>query len=172
MKRRWVEPAAAALLAAFGCVSFDPAGPAVPDITGTYAATIALTLSNEFEIRTDTVAATSLTLQDTGDRGRFTGTYTIAATDSGPMEGTIATDGTLKLSLFGPPPKPIAYIRPIRELYPRCDLALIGIPLLRGALEGDTLHFSVQGAIPCLYQVDGVTSTVHTHLDFALAGVR
>ena len=171
MKRRWVEAAAAALIAALGCVSFDPAGPAVPDITGTYAATIALTLSNEFELRTDTVAA-SLTVQGTGDRGRFTGTYTIAATDSGPMEGTMLADGTLRLTVFGPPPKPIAYIRPIRQLFPWCDLALLGMPPFRGALEGDTLHISVEASIPCFYQVDGVTLNIHTQLGFALAGVR
>jgi hypothetical protein len=172
MKRRWVEPAAAAaLLAALGCVSFDPAGPAVPDITGTYAATIALTLSNEFEIRNDTVAA-SLALRNTGDRGRFTGTYAVAASDSGPFEGTMLADGTLMLTVFGPPPKPIADVPSIRQLYPWCDFARLGMPPVRGALAGDTLRVSVAASVPCLYQVEGGTLTVHTRLQVALAGVR
>jgi hypothetical protein len=170
MKLLSVEAAIAALLAA-GCVSLDGVGGPVPDVTGAYAAIITLSLSNEFETRTDTVAA-SLALRDTGDRGQFTGTYTIAVGDSGPFEGTINPNGTLTVLVFGVPPKPIAGVRSIRLLYPWCDFALLGMGPLRGALTGDTLRAAVEASVPCLYQVNGTTRTVHTQLAFALLGGR
>jgi hypothetical protein len=169
MRRRWADAAAALLVA--GCVSFDAAGITVPDVTGTYAASIALTLSNEFETRTDTLRAT-LNLLNTGDRGRFTGTYAIAANDSGPFGGTMAPDGTLIVGAFGTPPKPIAGVAAVRRLYPWCDWTLLGMPAVRGTLAGDTLRASVPASVPCLYQVNGTTTTVRTDVAFALFAVR
>ncbi|MGA2384163.1 MAG: hypothetical protein ABSG61_12095 [Gemmatimonadales bacterium] len=173
MKRRWAEAIATALVAvaAAGCVTFDPAGQAVPDITGTYPATITMTLTNEFETRTDTLTGT-LALQYTGYRGLFTGTYAIPANDSGSVSGTESFDGTLIVSTFGPPPKPIAAVRSIRELYPWCDWALLGMPAVRGTLAGDTLRASVGASVPCRYQVNGTTETIHTDVAFSLRGVR
>jgi len=162
---------AAVLLAAVGCVSFDAAGPAVPDMTGTYATTITLTLSNDFETRADTVVA-SFALRNTGERGRFTGTYAIAVVDSGPIAGAMAVNATLVIDTLGAPPKPIAGVKTFRLRYPWCDFTLLGMPALSGALAGDTLRASVTAALPCLYQVNGATLTVHTDLDFELRGVR
>src|SRR2546427_51044 len=51
MKRRSRRCIVGVLLTSVGCVSLDPSGIAVPNITGTYAATIALTVTNEFEVR-------------------------------------------------------------------------------------------------------------------------
>src|SRR2546422_5965562 len=91
MKRRSRRCIVAVLLTSVGCVSLDPSGIAVPDITGTYAATIALTATNEFEVRHDTLVAT-LRLRR-GAAGDFTGTYTIAPADSGPFGGIVMADG-------------------------------------------------------------------------------
>ena len=173
MTRRWadaVAPAAAALLAA-ACVSFDPAGAPVPDITGTYATTITITLSNQYETRSDTLAAT-LALRYGGYRGMFAGTYLIPPSDSGAVTGTMASDGTLVIDTLGPPPKPIAAVASIRRLYPWCDWTLLGLPPVRGALAGDTLRASVSPAVPCYYQVSGGTQVVHTEVGFDLMGVR
>jgi hypothetical protein len=170
MKPRWADAAAATLLVA-GCVSFDAAGITVPDVTGTYAATISLTVSNEFETRTDTLRA-NLSLLNTGDRGRFTGTYAIAANDSGPFEGTMAPDGTLIVGTFGTPPKPIAGVGTVRLLYPWCDWNLLGMPAVRGTLAGDTLRASVAGSVPCLYQLNGTATTAHTDVALALFALR
>ena len=54
------------------CVSYDPAGPPVPRIDGTYAAMIVLKLENTMEIRTDTFTA-AITIRGTGYRGHFGG---------------------------------------------------------------------------------------------------
>lgn len=172
MKRRWPEAVAAlaGLLTAAGCVSFDPSGQPVPDITGTYTATIGLTLSNEFETRTDTLAAT-LTLRGLGFRGLFTGTYAIPPGDSGTIAGTESLDGTFIIATFGPPPKPIAAVQSIRARYPWCDWALLGLPPIRGVLQGDMLRASVGPAVPCAYQVNGSIVTVHTDVTFWLTGV-
>jgi hypothetical protein len=171
MTRRWADAAAVALLAATACVSYDPAGPVVPDVTGAYSATIALSISNEFETRSDTLAA-ALALRNTGNRGIFVGTYAIAASDSGPVEGSMAADGSLIVSVFGPPPKPVAAVASIRRVYPWCDWALLGMPPVRGSLAGDTLRATVQGSVPCLYQVNGMTRSVYTTFGLALTGVR
>jgi len=171
--RPWPEAAAAlaALLLAAGCTSFDPSGQPVPDIAGTYAATISLTLRNEFETRTDTLAA-RLTLRGLGYRGLFTGTYAIPPGDSGTVAGTESFDGTFIIATFGPPPKPIAAVQSIRALYPWCDWALLGLPPIRGALAGDTVRATVGPSVPCSYQVNGGTVTVNTTVVFSLAGVR
>lgn len=172
MKRHWREALAALWTAATAaCVSFDATGSAVPDVTGTYTATIALTLSNDFEIRNDTLAV-SLDLRTTGQRGRFAGSYAIAPSESGVLEGTMFADGTFWLTAFGAPPKPIAGVFSIRALYPWCDFSLLGMPAVRGALAGDSLHASVEGSVPCFYQVEDRTLNVHTRLLFALTGVR
>jgi hypothetical protein len=170
MTRRWIE-AAVALALAGGCVSYDPAGPAVPDVTGAYTTTIALAVSNEFETRNDTLVAT-LVLRDTGNRGIFTGTYAIAPDDSGPVEGSMAPDGSLIVGVFGPPPKPIAGVASLRGRYPWCDWALLGMPPVRGSLRGDTLRAAVQGSVPCSYQVNGTTRSVYTTFGFAMTGIR
>jgi hypothetical protein len=170
MKPPWIEAAAALLLAA-GCVSYDVAGPPVPNITGSFAASVTLSLSNQFEVRNDTLEAV-LQLRDTGERGLFTGTYVFAPSDSGAVDGSVAADGTLILSAFGPPPKPIAGVAPFRRLYPWCDWALLGMPPVRGRLAGDTLRASVQGSVPCFYQVNGTTEYVHTQFGFTLTAVR
>ena len=151
-------------------MSLDPSGIAVPNITGTYAATIALTVTNEFEVRRDTLGAT-LRLRR-GAAGDFTGTYTIAPADSGPFGGIVMADGTLWLTTFGPAARPIAGVSHIRALYSWCDFTRLGAPLTRGTLTGDTLRASVQGALPCLYQLDGSTLITHTDLLMQLDAVR
>jgi len=170
MKRRWRSAAVAALVTA-GCVSFDPAGPPVPDITGLYTVTVALTLTNEFEIRNDTLMGTAK-LRDTGYRGRFEGTFAIAPDDSGPFEGALQTEGEMLVTSLGPPPKPIAGVQHIEQLYSWCEFALLGMPPVTGTLAGDTLRVAVDASVPCLYQLAGVTQTVHTQLQFRLSGTR
>src|SRR5437867_2181252 len=97
------------------CVSYDPAGPPVPRIDGTYAARIVLRLENTIEIRSDTFTA-AITIHGTGYRGHFTGNYAVARSDSGPFGGVISPDGSLVVTEFGTPPKPIAGVAFIRNL--------------------------------------------------------
>ena len=157
-------------LAAAGCVSFEPSGAEVPDISGRYVTTMTLSLSNVFESRTDTFAAV-LDLRS-GGGSRFTGSYRIPPDDSGPMAGSLAFDGTLTIDTLGTPPKTIGGVPTIRARFPWCDFTLLGESPVGGALRGDTLGASALGGVPCLYQVNGTTQTVHTDLFFALVGVR
>jgi hypothetical protein len=171
MKRRSCNWIAAAFLAIAACVSFETSGIAVPDITGTYAATIALTATNEFETRVDTLDA-MLRLRRGAGAGEFVGGYTIAPADSGPLGGLLMTDGTVWLLTFGLEPRPIAGVSSIRALYAWCDFTRLGAGLTRGTFSGDTLRASVQGSLPCLYQEAGTTLTVHTELLMDLTAVR
>lgn len=170
MKRRSRNWIVLAFLAS-GCVSHDTSGIIVPDITGTYSATIALTATDEFETRVDTLHA-MLRLNRGATTGAFAGTYTIAPADSGPFGGLVMSDGTVWLTTFGATSKPIAGVLSIRALYPWCDFTRLGAPLTRGTFSRDTLRASVQGALPCLYQLAGTTQIVHTDLLMDLAAVR
>ena len=171
MKRRSCNWIAAGLLAIAACVSFETSGIAVPDITGTYAATIALTATNEFETRVDTLDA-MLRLSPGAGAGEFVGGYTIAPADSGPLGGLVMTDGTVWLLTFGFEPRPIAGVSSILALYAWCDFTRLGAPLTRGTFSSDTLRASVQGSLPCMYQEAGTTLTVHTELLMDLTAVR
>lgn len=165
-------PSLALVLGAAGCVSFDPAGPPVRDISGTYVATVVTTIENQFEVRSDTFAAT-LTLQATGYRGRFTGAYSIGPTEAGPVAGTLRTDDTLILTDFGTPPKPIAGVTRIRTLYPWCDFGRLGVGPIPGEFRGDSLRIRGEGSLPCLYRLGGgFVAHVHTTLFLAITAAR
>lgn len=168
--RRWTEAAAALAVAAAGCVSFERPGTVVPDITGRYLATMTLSASNVFESRTDTFTAV-LELRNAGGQ-RFTGSYAIAPDDSGPVAGSLVFDGSLTMDTLGTPPKTIGGVPTIRARFPWCDFTVLGESPVGGKLSGDTLVASALGGVPCLYQVNGTTQTVHTDLFFVLVGVR
>jgi hypothetical protein len=170
MKRRSRNCIALAFLAS-GCVSHDTSGIAVPDISGTYTATIDLTATDEFETRVDTLHA-MLRLNRGATTGTFGGRYTIAPADSGPFGGLLMPDGTVWLTTFGATTRPIAGVFSIRALYSWCDFTRLGAPLTRGTFAHDTLRASVQGSLPCLYQLAGTTQTVHTDLLMHLDAVR
>ena len=160
MRQLWTS---AAILAA-ACVSFDPAGPPVPDIAGTYTGTAVIRLANTFESRTDTLTI-ELTLRNTGYRGGITGTYHVAMGDTGPFGGTMLTNGSLTVFVFGEPPKPIAGIAAVRNRYPWCDFTRLGIGPMPGTFRGDSLFVDGQGSLPCFYGVGGgFLVTVHTEV--------
>jgi len=161
-----------ASLAALGaavaaCASLDPAGPLVTDVTGQYAGVMAIHIANEFETRDDTLrAVVSLQGNMLPDRRVFVGQYTIAPSDSGGFDGEFRTDSTFLLTEFGHPPKLIAGVPSIRELYPWCDFTLLGLQPAYGGVRGDSLNAAMQGSLPCSYHLEGgfvlVTSTALT----------
>ncbi len=158
-------------LAVLSCVVYDPAGPPVPRIDGTYATRIVVSLANEVEIRSDTFAA-EITLRGTGYRGQFVGTYHIASDDSGPIGGAEILDGSLTVMEFGTPPKPIAGVASIVALYPWCDFPRLGTGPMPGSLRADTLVVDGRGSVPCIYQVGGQVLNRVTEVRVQLAGVR
>ena len=169
MTRRWASLAA---LAAAGCVSFDPAGPPVRDISGTYTATIVTGIENQFEARSDTLAAV-LTLRNTGYRGQVTGTYRLASGEAGPFGVTLDTEDTLIVTDFGLPPKPIAGVTAIRNLYSWCDFTRLGIGPIPGVFRNDSLFATGQGSVPCLYRLGGgFLLNVHTEVFLSIAAAR
>lgn len=151
MKRLWLSLAA---LAAVACVSFDPAGPPVRDISGSYAATIVTRVVNTFETLSDTFSAT-LDIRNTGDRGKFAGDYRISSADAGPFGGTLRTSDSLTVFVFGGPPKPIAGVATIRDRYPWCDFTTLGIGPMPGAFRNDSLIVDGHGSVFCFYGVGG-----------------
>lgn len=162
---------AAAAVATCACVSYDPAGPAVPPIDGTYATIIAITFVNELELRHDTLL-TAITLRGTGYRGRFTGFYRFTNGDSGRVGGMLRPEGLLTVTDFGAPPTPIANVRSVQRLYPRCDFLRLGTGPLPGELRGDSLLAIGRGSVPCLYPSDAATIEVGTELELTIVGVR
>ena len=71
------------------------------------------------------------------------------------------------MDVFGAPPKPIAYVVAIRQLYPWCDFPRLGIGPLFGRLRADSLVLDVDGAVPCFYQFPTpieVVTTVSVHI--------
>ena len=171
MKRRCRRSLTVACLTCAACVSVDSSGIAVPDITGTYAARIVLTASNDFEVRRDTLQAT-LHLHGAGS-ANFTGVYSIAPSDSGPIGGLVMSDGAVWLTMFGSTPVPMAGVATFNALFSWCDFTRLGAPLTRGTLSGDSLRASVEGgALPCLYQLAGSTLVLHTEWQMQLAAAR
>jgi len=172
MTLRWHSLLAIASLTSTACVSVDASGVAVPDITGTFAAQITATASNEFEVRAETVQAT-LHLRRAGS-GNFTGSYAIAPSDSGPFGGLTMADGSVWVTTFGSTPVPMAGVATFKAFYSWCDFTRLGAPLTRGTLSGDSLRASVGGgaALPCLYQVAGSTLEVHTDWEMTLRAER
>lgn len=171
MKRRCSRSLAVAYLTCAACVSVDSSGVAVPDISGTYAARIAVTASNDFEVRRDTVQAT-LHLHKRGS-ANFSGVYSIAPSDSGPIGGLVMSDGAVWLTTFGSTPVPMAGVATFKAFYSWCDFTRLGAPLTRGTLSGDSLRASVEGAaLPCLYQVAGSTLVLHTDWRMQLDAAR
>lgn len=163
--------ALAGALTAAGCVAYDTAGPPVPSIDGTYSIVIAVGYSNYIELLDDTLLA-SFTLRATGYRGRFEGTYRTALGDSGLVGGRERPESTLVVDVFGAPPKPIAYVIGLRQLFPWCDFARLGPGLLSGRLRGDSLLIDGQASVPCFYQLEGQAPAVGTELVLHIVGVR
>ena len=154
MTPRW--PSLAPLLAAAGCVSFDPAGPPARDISGTYRAVVVMQTTNEFEARIDSFTATLDLRGNLSDNHRlFTGTYRIAPSETGPFDGELRTDSTFLLTAFGTPPKPVAGVAAIRARYQWCDLTLLGLGPILGTFRSDVLNMSGHGSMPCFYQLGG-----------------
>jgi hypothetical protein len=169
MKRLWRNALVVALAA---CVSFDPAGPPVRDISGTYTATVVTRLANAFETRSDTFPVT-LDIRNTGDHGGFTGSYRTTAGDTGPFGGTLRTDDSVILYVFGDPPKPIAGVSYIRDLYPWCDFSRLGIGPMPGAVRGDSLFVDGHGSVPCFYGVGGgFLQNAHTDVFLTITAAR
>jgi len=169
MTRRWASLAA---LVAAGCVSFDPAGPPVRDISGTYTATIVTGIENEFEARSDTLAA-ALTLRNTGYRGQVTGIYRLASGEAGPFGVTLDPEDTLVVTDFGLPPKPIAGVTAIRNLYSWCDFTRLGIGPIPGVFRNDSLFAAGQGSVPCFYRLgSGFLLNVHTEVFLSVVAAR
>jgi len=158
-----------ALLSA--CVAYDTAGPPVPSIDGTYAAVITVSYANLIELRSDTLLA-SITLRDTHYRGRFDGTYRTGFGDSGRFAGVERPESTLVVDVFGAPPKPIAYVTGLRQLYPWCDFPRLGTGPLSGRLRGDSLLVDGQGSVPCFYQLYGAPVEIGTELRVHIVAVR
>ena len=160
------------LLTVAACVSFDPAGPPVRDISGNYTATVVTRIVNQFEVRSDTFGAT-LALRGTQNRGHFSGTYSLATDEAGPVAGVLRTDDTLLVSDFGAPPKPIAGVQYIRTLYPWCDFTLLGIGPIPGAFIRDSLQIQGEGSLPCFYRFgSGLVGDVHTQIFLLIAAAR
>lgn len=158
------------LAAMLSCVAYDSAGPPVPNIDGTYATAIAIDYSNFFETRTDTLVA-SIILRDTHYRGHFDGAYHIAD-DSGSFAGVLRPEGTLVVTDFGAPPKPIAYVGALRRLYSWCDFPRLGTGPLLGQLRGDTLLIDGTATVPCFYHLFGQIPEIGTELRLRIIGVR
>jgi hypothetical protein len=153
MTRRWASLAA---LAAAGCVSFDPAGPPVRDISGAYTATIV-----------------TGTLRNTGYRGQVTGTYRLASGEAGPFGVALDTEDTLVVTDFGLPPKPIAGVTAIRNLYSWCDFTRLGIGPIPGVFRNDSLIATGQGSVPCFYRLGGgFLLNVHTEVFLTVVAAR
>ena len=157
--------------AAAACVAYDTAGPAVPSIDGTFATTIALSYANHLELRSDTLTAW-ITLRDIDYRGRFEGTYRTALGDSGLVAGAERPESTLVVNVFGAPPKPIAYVMAVRQLYPWCDFPRLGTGPLLGRLRGDSLLLDGEGSLPCFYQFAGTPVEIGTTLRLHIVGIR
>ena len=152
------------------CVAYDTAGLPVPSIDGTYETTIALSYANSLELRSDTLTA-FITLRDIHYRGRFEGTYRTALGDSGLVAGAERPESTLVVDVFGAPPKPIAYVVAIRQLYSWCDFPRLGIAPLFGRLHADSLLLDVEGAVPCFYQFPTPVE-VETTVRVQIVGIR
>jgi len=159
-----------AFAATLSCVSYDPAGPTVPSIDGTYATTIAIDYRNYIETRADTLVA-SIVLRDTHYRGHFDGAYRIAE-DSGSFAGVMRPEGTLVVTDFGAPPQPIIHVGALRRLYSWCDFPRLGMGPLPGELRGDSLLIDGSVSVPCFYQVFGPIVEIGTELRLHLVGVR
>src|SRR5204863_356948 len=86
--------------------------------------------------------------------------------------GSEGPEGTLVVTDFGAPPKPIAYVLGLRHLYPWCDFPQLGAGPLTGRLGGDSLLAAAQGLLPCFYQFDRVRLEVRTALQVQIVGVR
>jgi hypothetical protein len=153
------------------CVSYDPAGPPVPRIDGTYTATIVTILQNDIELRSDTFTA-AISVRGTRYRGHFVGTYDIAQTDSGPFAGVLSPDGSLSVTEFGTPPKPIAGVAFIRNLYYWCDFPRLGTAPLPGALNGDSLRVDGRGSVPCFYQLAAPVGNLKTEITVRVRAAR
>ena len=156
------------------CASLDPAGPIVTDVTGNYTVAMAIHIANEFETLDDTLhAVVSLQGNALPDRRVFAGQYTIASSDSGAFDGEFRTDSTFLLTEFGPPPKLVAGVPSIRELYPWCDLTRLGQGPAYGQIRGDTLNAAINGSLPCSYhQQGGFVLVTHTDLALVVSAVR
>src|SRR5207249_6857120 len=94
------------LLTVAACVSFDPAGPPVRDISGNYTGTVVTRIVNQFEVRSDTFGAT-LALRGTQNRGHFSGTYSLATDEAGPVAGVLRPGDTPPPLDLGAAPKPL-----------------------------------------------------------------
>jgi hypothetical protein len=161
---------ALAIAATASCVSYDPVGPPVPSIEGTYGTTITVQYSNYLETLTDTLAG-SVTVWNSNYRGHFHGYYSIRG-DSGSFGGALRPEGTMTVTDWGAPPKPIADVGALRRLYPWCDFSQLGTGPLPGSLRADTLTADGAGSLPCYYHLFGQVVDIGAQLQIHIVGVR
>ena len=159
-----------AVAAIVSCVSYDPAGPPVPSIDGTYAASIVIAYANYIEVRTDTLTG-MISLWDGHYRGHFGGLYRVAG-DSGTFAGTLNPDGTLSVTDWGTSSEPIAGVGALRQLYPWCDFLRTGAGPLPGELRADSLLVDGGASLPCSYQLFGQVFDIGTQLQLHVVAVR
>jgi len=162
--------ALALALAAGACVAYDTAGPQVPALDGIWQARFAIAFENQIEVRADTLRG-AMTLQDTHYRGRFAGNYRIGA-DIGAFGGVIRPESTLIVDEFGAPPKPIAAVDTLRQLYRWCDFTRLGSGGLGGRLSGDTLSVDGLATLPCFYALHDHEVEIGTSLTIHIRAVR
>ncbi len=157
-------------VAATACIAYDTAGPQVPALDGVWQADIAVAFENQIEVRTDSVRA-ELTLRDAHYRGRFAGSYRIGG-ETGGFGGVIRPEGTLVVDEFGAPPKPIAAVDTLRQLYRWCDFTRLGTAGLAGQLRADTLSAGGQATLPCFYSQFDREIEIPTTLTVHVRAVR
>lgn len=149
---------------------YDPVGPSLPRIAGTYVTTIVLTYANTLDTRTDTLLGV-ITLPNTDRRGGFLGRYRIG-TELGLFGGVLFPSGNVQVGTFGPAPQPIARVATLRAMYPECDFSRVGTGPMLGALRGDSLLVTGFASIPCTSARDPLAVDLTTSLDLQFVGVR
>jgi len=172
---RWaIGGATASAALCVACVAFDPNGPAVPHLAGSYSTIITVQYRSQHHLENlwDTLAAT-VTLPDAAERGFFVGWYVTAARDSGTIAGRLRPDGTMEVTEFAQPPiLTLQGATFLHRLYPWCDFMQLGTGSPTGRLSGDSLVIEGRASLFCRYQAWDRLLLLGTDLDVRLAGVR
>ena len=162
----------AASLVAACAEGTGPTGAAAVTLAGRYAATLTVSVTNQFENQEVSESGT-VTLLAQGEQGAFAGEYVLEDGSSGVLDGFVGTDGGIMITAFGNPnQRTLADLRYLQNLLPYCNWLGAALSELSGAVSGTSLTLTGSASLTCTYGTPSGPVAAPTAASLLISGVH
>ena len=162
---------AASLVAACG-EGTGPSGAAAVTLAGRYAATLTVSITNEFDNREASESGT-VTLLAQGEQGAFAGEYALGDGSSGVLDGFLGADGGIMITALGNPnQRTLADLRYVQNLLPYCNWLGAALGEVSGSVSGTSLTLTGSASLTCTYGTPSGPVAAPTTASLLISGVR